>query len=133
MSYLTHQFANRKTLDRARRWLVQAGFDPSQIEAINEGIPRIAVRIGAGQAAVAGLIIDAAEMTDPEGLPSFWDLARQQPVRTRTESGSVNAIPAAAESRTFVVAYHVPDERPDLGTSVTAIEMRDAYLDKQIF
>jgi hypothetical protein len=132
MSYLTHQFANQKTLDRARRWLVQAGFDPSQIEAINEGVPRIAVRVGPGQAAVAGLIIDAAEMTDPEGFPSFWDLARQQPIRTRTESGSVSAIPEAAEPRTFVVAYHVPDDRPDLGTSVTAVVLRDAYFDRQV-
>lgn len=131
MSYLTHQFANRDTLDRARRWLVQAGFDPSQIEAIHEGIPRIAVRVGIGQATAAGLIIDAAETTDPQGFPSFWELARQQHIHEKPESGSESTAPLAAECRTFLVAYHVPDERPDLGTSIVAIEMRDAYLDRQ--
>lgn len=74
MGYVTHQFANTETLDRARRWLVHAGFDPSQIETITMGAPRIAVRVGSGEAAEASLIIDAAELSDPHGNPSFWDL-----------------------------------------------------------
>lgn len=132
MSYLTHSFAHRDTLDRARRWLIQAGFASSQIEAINEGVPRIAVRLGTVQAAVAGLIIDAAERTDPEGLPSFWDLARIYAIHGRPRSDSETAIPLATDPGTFVLAYTVPDERPDSGTSVSAIEMRNAYLDRQV-
>ena len=32
-----------------------------------------------------------------------------------------------------MVGYRVPDERPELGSSVTAIAMRDAYMDRQEF
>ncbi len=133
MRYLNHQFANPETLDRARRWLVQVGFEPDQIEAINEGVPRIAIRVSAAQGAVAGMIIDAAERTDPDGLPSFWDLAQHQHVQRKSRSDYEGTSPLAAESRSFVLAYRVPDDRPDLGTSLTAIEMRDAYLDSQLF
>lgn len=133
MGYLTHQFASRETLDRARRWLVHAGFDPSQIETITMGAPRIAVRVGSGEAAEASLIIDAAELSDPHGNPSFWDLARQRRLGTRPEPEARPAIPEVKQSRSFVVGYHVPDERPDLGVSITAIEMRNAFLDRQVF
>jgi hypothetical protein len=127
MRYLTHQFAHLETLDRARRWLVHAGFDPSQIEVMTDGIPRIAVKVAPGQAAEAEFIIDAVELTDPEGLPSFWDLARQPHVYPEHKT-EVEAIPPDMGPKTFVVGYRVPDERPELGTDVTAIEMRDAYL-----
>ncbi len=129
MRYLTHSFANLETLDRARRWLVQAGFDPSQIEAITEGIPRIAIRVDAGQAAEASMIIDAAELTDPNGLPSFWDLARQKHIHTAAATAPEPSPTEAEQSRTFVVTYHVPDERPDLGSSVEAVQVRDALQD----
>ena len=129
MRYLTHQFAHLETLERARRWLVHAGFDPAQIHAMTDGIPRIAVLLAPGQAAEAGLIIDAAELTDPQGQPSFWDLARQPHVYPDQHT---EPIPAGAEleSKTFVVGYQVPDERSDLVTSLTAIEMRDAFNDR---
>jgi hypothetical protein len=107
--------------------LVHAGFDPSQIEAMTDGIPRIAVKVGPGQGVEAELIIDAVELTDPQGLPSFWDLARQQHVYPEHTS-EVEAVPEEMGPKTFVVGYRVPDERPELGTNVTAIEMRDAYL-----
>jgi len=124
---LTHQFAHLETLDRARRWLVHAGFDPSQIEVMADGIPRIAVKVSAGQAAEAALIIDAVELTDPQGLPSFWDLANQPHVHR--EQATVAETPAEPmESKTFVVGFRIPDDRPELGTSVSAVAMRDAYL-----
>ena len=126
MSYLTHQFAHLETLDRARRWLVHAGFDPSQIEVMTDGIPRIAIKLAPGQAAEAAQVLDAVEQTDPQGLPSFWDLARQPHVHR--EHATVAETPATEmEAKTFVIGFRVPDDRPDLGTSVTAIAMRDAY------
>jgi len=126
MSYLTHQFAHLETLDRARRWLVHAGFDPSQIEVMTDGIPRIAIKLEPGQAAEAAQILDAVEQTDPQGLPSFWDLARQPHVHP--EHATVAETPATEmEAKSFVIGFRVPDDRPDLGTSVTAIAMRDAY------
>ena len=130
MRYLTHSFASLETLDRARRWLVQAGFDPSQIEAITEGIPRIAIRVDAGQAAEASMMIDVAELTDPHGLPSFWDLARQKHIHAVAAPAPEPSSTKAEQSRTFVVTYHVPDERPDLGWSIEAVQLRDAYQDR---
>src|SRR3954467_12822967 len=122
MSYLTHQFAHLETLDRARRWLVHAGFDPSQIEGMTDGIPRIAVKLEPGQAVEAAQIIDAVELTDPQGLPSFWDLARQPHVHP--EHATVAETTADdTEPKTFVIGFRVPDDRPELGTSVTAIAM----------
>ena len=127
MSYLTHQFAHLETLDRARRWLVHAGFDPSQIEVMSDGIPRIAIKLAPGQAAEAAQIIDAVEQTDPQGLPSFWDLARQPHVHPELAT-VVETQATEMEAKTFVIGYRIPDDRPDLGKSVTAIAMRDAYL-----
>jgi hypothetical protein len=126
MRYLTHQFAHLETLDRARRWLVHAGFDPSQIEVMTDGIPRIAIKLMPGQAAEAGMIIDAVEQTDPQGLPSFWDLARQPHVHPEHATVAETAA-GETEPKTFVIGYRVPDDRPELGMSVTAVAMRDAY------
>jgi hypothetical protein len=130
MRYLTHQFAHLETLERAKRWLVQAGFDPTQIHAMTDGIPRIGVLLAPGQGAEAELIIDAAELTDPQGLPSFWDLARQEHVHPDQHTQQTDPVPRELESQTFVVGYRVSDQRSDLVTNMTAIGMRDAYLDR---
>ena len=45
MRYVTHHFAHLESLERARRWLVQLGFDPSHLEVRTEGIPRIALLV----------------------------------------------------------------------------------------
>jgi hypothetical protein len=125
MSYMSHQFAHPETLDRARRWLVHAGFDPSQIEVITDGIPRIAIKLGPGQGAEAAMIIDAVERTDPDGLPSFWDLARQAHVHTE-HTIAAETLGAETEPSTFIVGYQVPDDRPEQG-SVGSILMNERY------
>lgn len=131
MRYLTHQFAHVETLERARRWLLQAGFDPSQIEAVAEGIPRISVRLKPGQASAVEQIIDAAELSDPEGLPSFWELARQEHVHGHIGVEPESVEESSTASQTFVVGYRVPNERPDLGVTSAEAAMRDAYNDRQ--
>jgi hypothetical protein len=78
MRYVTHQFAHLETLSIARRWLVQLGFDPGQIEIHTDGIPRIAVAVRPEQAVAAEMVINAAELTDPDSWPSFWDVAQQR-------------------------------------------------------
>lgn len=130
MRYLTHQFAHLETLQRARRWLVHAGFDPCQIEAVHEGIPRIAVRVRPGEASAVEQIISVAEMTDPEGLPSFWELARQPHIHSRVgfEGAGVEVQPI--ESRTFLVGYHLSVEQPQMETSNTAALMRETYRER---
>ena len=129
MRYLTHHFAHPETLQRARRWLVQAGFDPGQIEAVTSGIPRIAVRVSPGESSAVEQIINAVELTDPDGLPSFWELARQPHIRPDFGFEIATADVQPIEARTFAVGYRVPDERPDLVTSSTAAAMREAYID----
>jgi hypothetical protein len=74
--YVTHQFAHLETLDRAQRWLLQRGFAPGQIETHRDGVPWISVVASPEQSAEAELIFKAAEVTDPDGWPSFWELAR---------------------------------------------------------
>ena len=131
MRYLTHQFANVQTLDRARRWLVHAGIDPSQIETITTGVPRIAVRLAPGQAAEVSLVIDAAELSDPQGFPSFWDLARQPHFHTGRDPEPKTLIPELKEPRGFVVGYHLSDERPYLEADLTASDLWNAFLGRQ--
>ncbi|MGC8640306.1 MAG: hypothetical protein ACP5XB_10570 [Isosphaeraceae bacterium] len=130
MRYLTHHFAHGETLQRARRWLVHAGFDPGQIEAVTDGIPRIAVRVNPGESSAAGQILSAVELTDPDGLPSFWELARQSHVHADFGFEAATAVAQPIESRTFVLGYRVPDERSDLVTSSAAAAMREAYMDR---
>ena len=90
MRYITHEFAHTETLDRAQRWLIQAGFDPNRIEVHHQGIPRIAVAVEPGEAAGVELVINAAESSDPEGLPSFWDLARQHHIYPENQEPAVD-------------------------------------------
>ncbi len=77
MHYVTHHFAHLETLAIARRWLVQLGFDPGHIETHTDGIPRIAVAVRPEEAAEVEMVINAAELTDPDSWPSFWDVAQQ--------------------------------------------------------
>jgi hypothetical protein len=128
MRYLTHQFAHLETLQRARRWLIHAGFEPSQIEAMTDGIPRIAVRLRPGEAAQAELVIDAVELTDPQGNPSFWDLARQKHVYPKA-AATLEALSASTDPTSFSIGYHPQEERlRDLVATIRATELSEAYL-----
>jgi hypothetical protein len=76
LRYATHAFANRDTLLRAVRWLMLLGFDPGEIEVNTEGVHRVSVLASSGQSMSTALrVFEAAEHTDPEGWPSFWDLS----------------------------------------------------------
>ncbi len=132
MRFLTHDFAHVETLERARRWLVHAGFDASQIEVSCEGIPRISVRVDLGQAAEAELIINAAERGDPDGLPGFWDLARIEHLHPHHAAEGIQEMPEQAESRTFVVGFHPQDDRPELQPNVAATAMHEADPDRPL-
>ena len=87
MRYVTHQFAHVETLERARRWLVLAGIDPSWVEARTHGILRLAVAVEAGESAEVQRIIDVAESSDPDGYPGFWDLASRRPWLSASRHG----------------------------------------------
>jgi hypothetical protein len=108
MRYVTHHFAHLESLERARRWLVQLGFDPSHLEVRTEGIPRIALLVDADRQAEAEMIINAAEHADPEGWPSFWEIARQEHVQPRAVESVIYAEPARHHSQP--IGWHPPDQ-----------------------
>jgi hypothetical protein len=128
--YISHQFAHLETLDRARRWLIQNGIEPSRIDVHTDGIPRLAVAVDAGQFAEVELLISAAESSDPEGNPSFWDLARQKHVYPEPQDASDSTVPEH-RSESFVVGWRPLDSDREViqATTETEIELQKAYRD----
>ena len=123
MRYITHEFAHAETLDRAQRWLIQAGFDPNRIEVNHQGIPRIAVAVEPGEAAGVEMVINAAESGDPDGLPSFWDLARQHHVYPESLPTAVDAA-AQSSSASFVVGWRPVDSEKEVTQASTEVELQ---------
>lgn len=108
MRYMTHTFAHLETLERARRWLSQAGIDPSRIEARTHGICTLAVAVEPGESAEVQHIIDAAEFSDPDGNPSIWDAGAHRYVSSQAEK-SPAAVEKATHSESFVVGWQPED------------------------
>jgi len=75
--YFTHHFAHHDTLSRAYSWLTRLGFHPQKIEGYTTGIPRIVMAVEPQMLDVVNMLINAVELTDPDGFPSFWDEALQ--------------------------------------------------------
>ena len=75
--YFTHHFAHHDTLLRAHSWLTRLGFHPQQMDDQAAGIPRIVMAVEPHMWDVVNMLINAVELTDPDGFPSFWDEARQ--------------------------------------------------------
>ncbi len=129
MRYVTHQFAHVETLERAKRWLIEAGLDPSRIEANTQGIPRLAVQAAPGEAAEIEWIIDAAESTDPEGNPSFWDIARQRHVYPQSAAPADTAKEARSES--FLVGWRPLDPAREVTQESTDIERQRKFREER--
>jgi hypothetical protein len=108
MRYVTHHFANVETLERARRWLVQLGFDQAFIETHTEGTPRLALAIKPDEWPEVEAVINAAEMSDPQGWPSFWDLAQQTHVVH--EEAAQEDVREFRQSHATAIGWH-PEER----------------------
>jgi len=120
---VTHQFAHIETLERARRWLIQAGIDPGRIEVHIQGIPRLAVTVEGGEAAEVKMIIGAAESSDPEGNPGIWDLARQRHVNPQGEkqAGTVTS------SQSIVAGWTPQDADREVIQTDTGAELQKEY------
>jgi hypothetical protein len=125
--YITHEFAHPETLDRAHRWLIQAGFDPGRIEVHHQGIARIAVAVEPAEAAVVEMVINAAESGDPDGPPSLWDLVRQYHIHPQIEKPAESSAPESHTS--FVVSWHPIDAEREVTQATTA---SDAELHKAL-
>jgi len=105
--YFTHHFAHHDTLTRAYSWLTRLGFHPQKIEGFTSGIPRIVMAIEPQMLDVINMLINAVELTDPDGFPSFWDEARQPHSALK---GYHESIPAERPTRhTSVIGWHPID------------------------
>jgi hypothetical protein len=124
--YVTHQFAHIETLERTKRWLIQAGFDPSRIEALTQGIPTLAVAVEGGESAEVQRIIDVAESSDPEGYPGIWELAHQQHVHAQTDE-QATAGASAAVSASFVVGWRPLDADREVTQTDTEVTRQIDY------
>jgi hypothetical protein len=123
---VTHQFAHLETLERARRWLLQAGFDPSRIEVHTQGIPRLSVAVEAGESAEVQRIIDAAESSDPEGNPGIWDLARQPHIHPHADD-QTGTVAHATGSESFVVGWRPQDADLEVTQTNTDDQLQKEY------
>jgi hypothetical protein len=124
--YVTHQFSHVETLDRARRWLVQAGIDPSRIEAHTHGIPRISVAVDGAEAAEVHFVIDVAESSDPDRSPGIWDLARLHHIQRQGVEQSAGAT-TAAHSESFVVGWRPQDAELEITQIDTEVQLQKDF------
>jgi hypothetical protein len=124
--YVTHQFSHVETLERARRWLVQAGIDPSRIEAHTHGIPRISVAIDGAEAAEVHFVIDVAESSDPDGSPGIWDLVRLHHIQRQGVEQSAGAT-TAAHSESFVVGWRPQDADLEITQIDTEVQLQKDF------
>jgi hypothetical protein len=118
--YVTHQFAHIETLERARRWLIQAGIDASRIEALTQGILTLAVAVDMGESAEVKQIIDAAEASDPDGNPGIWDLASHWHVYPQAIAAPAGGNVAHSES--FVVGWRPQDAAREVTQTDTELQ-----------
>jgi hypothetical protein len=116
--YITHEFSHIETLDRAQRWLIQAGIDPGRIEVHHQGTPRIAVAVEPGEAAVVELVINAAEFGDPDGPPSLWEAVRQHHIHPQVEQPVEPGMPAPHPT-SFVVSWQPVDSEREVTQTST--------------
>ena len=128
MWYVTHQFSHVETLERARRWLMQAGINPSRIEAHTHGIPRISVAVDGAEAAEVQFVIDVAESSDPDGSPGIWDQARQQHIE-RQGVAQIATPATAAHAESFVVGWRPQDADSEVTQTDTNVQLQKDFRD----
>ena len=109
--YVTHHFAHPDTLARAERWLLQLGFERGQIESHSEGLPWLSVLVAPGRGEEAKTVFSAAEITDPSGWPSFWELARMPHAHTASAIVRQDQQPQTV-GRSAIGWHPVSDDRP---------------------
>ena len=105
MSLTTHRFQNFETLARAKEWLGQMGFPSDHIEVSSTGLPTMTIQTEFSRLPEVEMILNAAELTDPEGWPSYNELGN-----LRVKIVDVTPEPAPlTRSSTTPIGWH-PDE-----------------------
>jgi hypothetical protein len=127
---VTHQFAHVETLERARRWMVQAGIDRSRIGARTQGILSLAVAVEAGESAEVQRIIDVAEFSDPDGDPGIWELASRRHVHSQVDTSTIT-VGTLTQLHSFVVGWHPPDADREVTQTNTGVELQKHYQEER--
>jgi hypothetical protein len=109
MRYLTHHFAHSETLDRAYRWLAAAGVSADRMHVHHHGVPSLTVAVEPSEIDGIEMVISAAENTDPDGLPSFWELAHLEPAQAAYGLEAEATSTASRSLPSFVLAWHPVD------------------------
>ena len=81
MSITTHRFHSVQTLARAQDWLGRIGIAADRIEVSSTGLPSMTVQTEFARMPEVEMVINAAEMTDPEGWPALGAFGRWEPLR----------------------------------------------------
>jgi hypothetical protein len=108
--------------------LVQVGFDSARIEVNLRDSPRLSVAVGPGEAAEVEMVIHAAEEGDPDGSPSFWELARHQHIYPQSQEGD-SAVERGTRSASFVIGWRPLDDVREVTQATADMNLRAAYLD----
>jgi hypothetical protein len=125
VGFVTREFVQIETLERAKRWLIEVGFHPSRIELHTHGTPRITVSVEAGQADEVERILDAVASSDPAGSPSFWD--HQQHHHDPKQGKPAPPDPGALKSESFDIGWRPVDPDRDVTQISTETEKQKAY------
>jgi hypothetical protein len=128
VGFVTREFVQLETLERAKRWLIEVGFHPSRIELHTHGTLRITVTVEPGQAQEVERILDAVAASDPHGSPSFWDHPHhhgdpKQGAQAPSEQG-------ALRSESFDISWHPIDPNRDVSQISTEIEKQKEYRER---
>jgi hypothetical protein len=124
--YVTHEFSHVETLERARRWLIQAGINPNHIEAHTHGVPRISVAVEGAEAAEVQFVISVAESSDPDGAPGIWDHARQQHIERQGVAQTASPT-TAAHAESFVVGWRPQDAEREVTQTDTNVQLQKEF------
>ena len=102
---------------------------PAALKLTPRGSPGSALAVEPGESAEVELVIDAAEATDPDGNPSFWDLARQKHIYLETAPA---AQPTSAESHphSFLVGWRPIDSEREVAQAFTDMHLREGYVER---
>jgi hypothetical protein len=122
--YVTHQFAHSETLDRARRWLREAGIAADRMYVRRDGMPRLAVVAEPGEADGIELVIHAAEMADH--LSSLSHEAHREAVGPAAAE-PMDPTPPHRELASFELQWHPVDQAGDTEVVSAEVELQTAF------
>lgn len=122
--YFTHHFSSNETLTRALSWLTALGFAPERMEIHSEGIPRLSLAVDPLEWASVEMLLNVVERSDPEGWPSFHELAK------KLAHTHVEAVPSAEpaighESHRTAIGWHPAD--PSRGVAADDLSWRGTF------